>query len=73
MTKIHLNHQAESPYNYLKERKLRSCFNSCRQHMEGYKDACPEKLEEFRIQVKLQNTRLMEVLENQFKDHVMVG
>lgn len=40
--------------------------------MDGYQDACPDQVEEFRKEVKWLNVRLMQDLEDQFKEDVKV-
>uniref|UniRef100_A0A3Q3AZN8 Exocyst complex component 3-like 4 n=1 Tax=Kryptolebias marmoratus TaxID=37003 RepID=A0A3Q3AZN8_KRYMA len=45
-------------------------FAALQQHMEGYQDSCPSELEGFRREVKWLNVRLMQSLEDQFKEDV---
>ncbi|XP_028995836.1 exocyst complex component 3-like protein 4 isoform X2 [Betta splendens] len=45
-------------------------FTALQQHMEGYCSVCPLEVEEFRKEVKWLIVRLMEVLEDQFKEGV---
>ncbi len=40
--------------------------------MEGYEDTCPVEVEEFRREVKWLIVRLMEDLQDQFKEEVQV-
>lgn len=40
--------------------------------MEGYRDACPDEVEGFRKEVKWLIVRLMQGLEDQFKEEVKV-
>lgn len=40
--------------------------------MEGYRDACPDQVEGFRKEVKWLIVRLMQDLEDQFKEDVKV-
>uniref|UniRef100_A0A3B5ASF8 Exocyst complex component 3-like 4 n=1 Tax=Stegastes partitus TaxID=144197 RepID=A0A3B5ASF8_9TELE len=43
---------------------------ACLQHMESYQDTCPGEVEGFKKEVKGLNVRLMQSLEDQFKDDV---
>ncbi|XP_034715017.1 exocyst complex component 3-like protein 4 [Etheostoma cragini] len=45
-------------------------LSSCRQHMDGYQDTCPKEVEGFRKEAKWLIIRLMQVLEDQYKDDV---
>ncbi|MED6277044.1 hypothetical protein CHARACLAT_009111 [Characodon lateralis] len=45
-------------------------FAALQQHMEGYRESCPNELEGFKREVKGLIVRLMESLEEQFKDDV---
>lgn len=47
-------------------------FFSCREHMEGYQDSCPNEVEGFRKEVKWLIVRLLQDLEDQFKEDVKV-
>lgn len=40
--------------------------------MDGYRDTCPEEVDGFRKEVKGLIMRLLQVLEDQFKDEVKV-
>ncbi|XP_076022098.1 exocyst complex component 3-like isoform X2 [Genypterus blacodes] len=45
-------------------------FSDLQQHMEGYRDYCPEKVEDFRKEVKWLIDRRIKDLEEEFKEHV---
>ncbi|XP_047193654.1 exocyst complex component 3-like protein 4 isoform X3 [Scophthalmus maximus] len=45
-------------------------FTALQQHMEGYLSACPGEVEDFRREVEWLSVRLMQGLEEQFKDDV---
>lgn len=45
-------------------------FTALQQHMEDYRATCPVQVEEFSKEVKRLNTRLLQDLEDQFKDDV---
>ncbi|XP_074517111.1 exocyst complex component 3-like protein 4 isoform X1 [Sebastes fasciatus] len=45
-------------------------FTALQQHMDGYRDTCPEEVDGFRKEVKGLIMRLLQVLEDQFKDEV---
>ncbi|XP_067336202.1 exocyst complex component 3-like protein 4 isoform X2 [Channa argus] len=45
-------------------------FAALQEHMEGYKDTCPGEVEGFRREVKCLIVRLVQVLEDQFKEDV---
>lgn len=47
-------------------------FSSCRQHMEGYQEACPDQVEGFWKEAKWLIVQLMQDLEDQFKEDVKV-
>ncbi|KAE8290328.1 hypothetical protein D5F01_LYC12050 [Larimichthys crocea] len=45
-------------------------FNALQEHMEGYQDSCPNEVEGFRKEVKWLIVRLLQDLEDQFKEDV---
>ncbi|XP_029316652.1 exocyst complex component 3-like protein 4 isoform X2 [Cottoperca gobio] len=47
-----------------------NCFTALQQHMEGYRDACPAEVEAFSKETKGLIFRLMDLLEDQFKEEV---
>ncbi|KAF1374412.1 hypothetical protein PFLUV_G00228830 [Perca fluviatilis] len=45
-------------------------FSALQQHMDGYQDTCPREVEGFRKEAKWLIIRLIQVLEDQYKDEV---
>ncbi|XP_040916222.1 exocyst complex component 3-like protein 4 isoform X2 [Toxotes jaculatrix] len=45
-------------------------FTALQEHMDGYRDACPDEVEGFRKEVKWLITRLLQGLEDQYKEDV---
>ncbi|XP_068574097.1 exocyst complex component 3-like protein 4 isoform X2 [Cebidichthys violaceus] len=47
-----------------------NCFTALQQHMEGYRDSCPDEVDGFRQEASELIIRLNQALEDQFKDDV---
>lgn len=48
------------------------CLNSCRQHMDRHRDACPHQVDAFKKEAEWLIRELLRELEDQFKLDVQV-